>query len=82
MITTAMTNGLAFSLLLAAASLAAASIHCNQPSFGGWISGSAVEAPAWLPWVVVAALAVASIVFGVLRPDVFGTAMNEGFAAP
>jgi hypothetical protein len=83
MIKTMLANGPAFGFLLSAASLATASARRVRPFSAGRIGTAAFNpAPTWLPWAIVAAVGVASIAFGILFPDAYSVAMNEGFTAP
>jgi hypothetical protein len=37
------------------------------------------QLPAWLPWVALVAVALASTAFGIVCPDTFAVAMSDGF---
>jgi hypothetical protein len=83
MIKTLLADGPAFGFMLSAASLATASARRLRPfSASRTRTAAGGTAPTWLPWAIVATLAAASIAFGILSPDAFTAAMNEGFTAP
>lgn len=43
---------------------------------------AAVTVPDWVPWLGLAALGVASAVFGILNPDLYAAVGMDGFAGP
>jgi hypothetical protein len=83
MIKTLLSNGPAVGFLMSATSLATVSARRKPLPFDGRDDAvTSGKMPTWLPWAVLAILAVSSTVFGVLHPDVFAVAMNEGITSP
>lgn len=80
MIKMLLNNAPAFGFFLSAASLA--TVSSRRKGLYGADRGNLGELAAWQPWAIVAVLAIASLAFGILCPDVYTAAMNDGFTAP
>jgi hypothetical protein len=54
----------------------------QDPRFPWDRAHSAPAKPCWIPWLVLAALAIASSFYGVTCPDQFATASGQGMLDP